>query len=261
MTVHPSAIISDRAEVDPGAEIGPFCVVEGHAKIGAGTVVESNARIGNPHGRVEIGRDNLIQHGAVLGGPPQDIGYTDGETSLTIGDRNRIGEYVSINTGTEKGGGVTRVGSDNFIMAYSHFGHDCQVADHVIVTNGSQVAGHVVIEHHAMLAGLVGVTQFVRIGAYAFLTAGSFANKDIVPYTIAQGHWAAPKAVNKVGLKRAGIGASERRDIGKAVRLLMDNALTVEEVLSLIEEQCAASEAVAHFRDFVSSSERGVARW
>lgn len=260
MTIHATAIVSDRADIHPEAIIGPFCVIEGRVSVGAGTVVESNARIGNPYGHVDIGRDNFIQHGAVLGGPPQDLAYAETDTALLIGDRNRIGEYVSINTGTDKGGGVTRLGNDNFIMAYSHFGHDCQVEDHVIVTNSSQIAGHVTVEHHAMLAGVVGVTQFVKIGAYSFLTAGSFANKDIAPYTIAHGHWAVPRAVNKIGLKRAHFDGRERSNIGKAVRLLLDTGLKIEDVLARIEEECAPSPQIEHFSAFLANSERGVAR-
>ena len=165
-----------------------------------GTVVESHARIGSRYGRVTIGADNRIQHGAVLGGPPQDLGYDGGAyTALTIGSHNRIGEFVSINVGTAKGGGVTRVGDHNFIMAYTHIGHDCQLADHIIIVNGAQFAGHVTIEHHALVSGLTGVTQFTRLGAYSFMAAGAFANKDIVPFTIAEGHWATPRAINRVG--------------------------------------------------------------
>lgn len=253
--------MSDRAKISADVEIGPYCVIEGEVEIGAGTVIESNARIGSRYGRVKIGTENHIQHGAVLGGPPQDLGYKGGAyTELTIGSHNRIGEFVSINVGTAKGGGVTRIGDHNFIMAYSHFGHDCQIADHVIIVNGSQFAGHVTIEHHALVSGLVGVTQFTRLGAYSFTAAGAFANKDIVPYAIAEGHWAVPRAINRVGLKRAGFDADERRNLDTALRIVLDRTLTIEEVAQRIEAECAPSAQIAHLLAFIRSSERGIAR-
>jgi UDP-N-acetylglucosamine acyltransferase len=261
LSIHPSAIVSGRAKISAAAEIGPYCVIDGEVEIGAGTVVESNARIGSRYGRVKIGAENHIQHGAVLGGPPQDLGYKGGAyTELTIGSHNRIGEFVSINIGTAKGGGVTRVGDHNFIMAYSHLGHDCQVADHVIIVNGSQFAGHVTIEHHALISGLVAVTQFTRLGAYSFLAAGAFANKDIVPFAIAEGHWAVPRAINRVGLKRAGFDAAERRNLDTALRFVLDRALTIDEVTKRIAAECVDSPQIAHLLEFIRNSERGIAR-
>lgn len=261
MTIHPTATVGADAKIAADAVIGPYCVIVGDVEIGPHTEIESHARIGSRFGRVRIGAHNLIQHGAVLGGPPQDLGYLAGEgTELAIGDHNRIGEFVSISLGTAKGGGVTRVGDHNFIMAYAHLGHDCRLEDHIVVTNGAQFAGHVTIEHHALVSGLTGVTQFCRLGAYSFLAAGAFANKDIAPYTIAEGHWATPRAINRVGLKRAGIDAAERRNIDAAVRLLLDRSLTIEQVASSVEEQCAPSPQIAHFLSFLRSSDRGLAR-
>jgi UDP-N-acetylglucosamine acyltransferase len=261
MSIHPSATVSRRAIVADDAEIGPYCVLEGEVEIGAGTVVESGARIGSRYGRVKIGARNHIQHGAVLGGPPQDLGYEGGAyTALEIGDDNRIGEFVSINLGTEKGGGVTRVGNDNFIMAYTHIGHDCQLAEHIVIVNGAQFAGHVHIEHHALVSGLTGVTQFTRLGAYSFLAAGAFANKDIAPFTIAEGHWATPRAANRVGLKRAGFDAAERKNIDGAVRLLLDRSLKIDEVVAQIEKECSPSPQISHLVKFLTSSDRGIAR-
>jgi UDP-N-acetylglucosamine acyltransferase len=261
LSIHPSAIVSAAAKIDPTAQIGPYCIVDGEVTIGAQTIVESHARIGSRFGSVTIGAHNHIQHGAVLGGPPQDLGYLAGDyTALTIGSHNRIGEFVSIHVGTKKGGGVTRLGDHNFIMAYVHIGHDCQFADHIVVTNGTQFAGHVTVEHHALVSGLAGVTQFVRLGCYSFLTAGSFANKDIAPYTIAEGHWASPRALNRVGLKRAGFDAAERRNLERALRYLLDRSLTAEDVAAQIEEHCAPSAAIVHLIGFIRTSERGLAR-
>ena len=262
MSIHSSAIVSDRANIAPDAEIGPYCIIEGEVEIGAMTVVESHARIGSRFGRVTIGAHNHIQSGAVLGGPPQDFGYkaSDTYTALEIGSHNRIGEFVSINIGTVKGGGVTRIGHHGFIMAYTHIGHDCRLADHVVLVNGAQLAGHVTIEHHALVSGLTGITQFTRIGAYAFMAAGAFANKDIPPFTIAEGHWATPRAINRVGLKRAGFDAAERRNIDRAIRLLLERTLTIEEVVARIGTECDASPQIAHLLEFLRTSERGIAR-
>jgi UDP-N-acetylglucosamine acyltransferase len=262
LSIHPSATISSRAEIAPDAEIGPYCVIEGEVSIGAHTLVESHARIGSRYGRVAIGAHNHIQHGAVLGGPPQDLGYQAGGayTELTIGSHNRIGEYVSVSLGTPKGGGVTRIGDHNFIMAYTHIGHDCQLAEHIVIVNGAQFAGHVTIEHHAMVSGLTGVTQFTRLGAYSFLVAGAFANKDIAPFTIAEGHWATPRATNRVGLKRAGFDPAERRNIDAAIRVLLERELTMDEVVAEIERDCAPSPQIAHLVKFLTTSRRGIAR-
>jgi len=261
LSIHPTAIVSERARIDAEATIGPYCVIEGEVIIGARTQIESHARIGSRYGRVTIGDDNHIQHGAVLGGPPQDLGYGGGDyTELAIGNDNRIGEFVSINVGTVKGGGVTRVGNHNFIMAYTHIGHDCQLGDHIVIVNGAQFAGHVTIEDHALVSGLTGFTQFTRIGAYSFMAAGAFANKDIAPYTIAEGHWAAPRAVNRVGLKRAGFDAAERRNIDTAIRILLMRSLTIGEVIARIEEECRVTPQIEHLVNFLRTSERGVAR-
>jgi len=258
--VHPTAIVSATAEIASSATIGPYCVIEGDAVIGDDTVIESHARIGSAYGRVRIGAQNLIQCGAVLGGPAQDYSYGEGRTELVIGNGNRIGEYVSISLGTKKGGGITRVGDRCFIMAFAHLGHDCQIADHVVITNATQLAGHIVVEHHALLSGLVGVTQFVRIGAYSFLVAGAFANKDILPYTIAEGHWAQPKAVNKVGLKRAGFGPEQRKNIENAVRIVLDRSARMDEIVGRIRAECEQDDAVRHLVEFIEKSGRGVAR-
>ncbi|MBN1240682.1 MAG: acyl-ACP--UDP-N-acetylglucosamine O-acyltransferase [Gammaproteobacteria bacterium] len=261
MKVHASAAVSKDADISPDAEIGPFCVIEGRVSIGAGTVVESHARIGSRFGSVTIGERNFIQNGAVLGSPPQDLGYDSGYySSLAIGDDNRIGEYVTVSLGTEKGGGVTRIGSGNFLMAYVHVGHDCELGNDIVITNLSQLAGHVTIEDHALLSGHTGVTQFVRLGAYSFLVGGSYANKDVPPFTIAEGYWATLRATNRVGLKRAGFEPAERRNVDQAVRILLDGSTTVAAALERIRGECAPSPQIERLVSFVESSQRGIAR-
>jgi UDP-N-acetylglucosamine acyltransferase len=260
LSIHSTAIISAQARIDASAEIGPFCVIEGEVEIGPRCVIESHARIGSRFGRVRLGSDNFVQCGAVLGGPAQDYSFAAAATELVIGNHNRLGEHCSISLGTEKGGGRTLLGDHNFIMAYAHLGHDCQLEDHIVITNGTQLAGHVTVGHHALLSGLAGVTQFVRLGAFSFLVAGSFANKDIPPFTIAEGHWAVPKAVNKVGLRRAGFDGAARKRIEAAVRTLLDRSLTMDEVIARIRADNGEDTAVQQLLGFLESSERGVAR-
>ena len=260
MNIHPTAIVSAEAAISPEAEVGPYVVITGSVQIGPHTIVESHARLGSPHGEVVVGAHNLIQAGASLGGPPQDWSYKGGHTQLIIGDHNRIGEGASVNLGSEKGGGITRVGDRVFVMANAHIGHDCQVGDDVVLTNLTQLAGHVVVEPSVTLGGAVVVTQFVRLGMSSFLAAGAFVNKDILPYTIAEGNWAVPKALNKVGLKRAGLSEAELRNLDRAVRLLLKRSLTVREALEKIGTDCEADAHVKHLTRFVSLSKRGVAR-
>ena len=260
MSIHPTAIVSAEATVSPEAEVGPYVVITGSVRIGPHTIVESHARLGSPHGEVVVGAHNLIQSGATLGGPPQDWSYKGGHAQLIIGDHNRIGEGASLNLGSEKGGGITRVGDRVFVMANAHIGHDCQVGDDVVLTNLAQLAGHVVVEPNVIVGGVVAVTQFVRLGKSSFLAAGAFANKDILPYPIAEGNWAAPKALNKVGLRRAGLPEPELRNLDRAVRLLLKRSLTVREALEKIGTDCEADAHIKHLTRFVSSSKRGVAR-
>ncbi|MFL2546467.1 MAG: acyl-ACP--UDP-N-acetylglucosamine O-acyltransferase [Candidatus Rariloculaceae bacterium] len=260
MKIHPTAIVSEQAEVSPDAEIGAFSVLDGDVTVGAHTVIDSHVRIGSRFGRVAIGKHNYIQSGATLGGPPQDWSYGEGQTSLEIGNHNRIGEGASLNLGSQKGGGATRIGDNNFIMAYAHVGHDCRIADEVVLTNLTQLAGHVEIQRGAVLSGLVAVTQFARLGEYSFIAAGAIVNKDIIPYTIAEGRWAAPKATNKVGLKRAGQSADETREIDRAIRLVLRRSLTIDEALEKIRADCESNPRIEHLIRFIGASDRGVAR-
>jgi UDP-N-acetylglucosamine acyltransferase len=260
LNIHPTAIVSDGAEVSAQATVGPYSVIAGKVRIGAHTVIESHVRIGGDFGEVCIGPHNYIQSGATLGGPPQDWSYQGAQTKLEIGDHNRIGEGASVNLGSAKGGGVTRIGNDTFIMASSHVGHDCQIGNGVVLTNLVQLAGHVVVEDKCIVSGLAAATQFVRLGRLSFVAAGAIANKDILPYAMAEGHWAVPRATNKVGLKRAGFSAAEIREVDQALRLLLDRALPVSEALSRISAWASKSPAIEHLLEFVTASERGIAR-
>ncbi len=260
MNIHPTALVSEHAQISSEAEIGPYSVIDGDVEIGAHTIVESHVRIGSRFGTVVIGEHNFIQSGAALGGPPQDWSYKDSRTRLELGHHNRVGENASLSLGSQTGGGVTRVGNNTFIMAYAHVGHDCQIADEAVLTNLSQLAGHVVIERGVVVSGAVGVTQFVRLGEYSFVAAGAMVNKDILPYTIAEGHWAVPKATNKVGLKRAGDTADEIREVDRAIRIALKKNLTFDEALEKIDVECSTNTRIEHLVDFIKTADRGIAR-
>ena len=260
MSIHPTAIISDEAEIAADATIGPFCVVTGKVRIGAGTVVEAHARIGSPFGEVTIGRENYIQGGAALGGPPQDWTYREAYTRLEIGDHNRIGENATIHLGTAKQEGVTRIGNHTYLMAYTHVAHDCNVQDHALMINLAQLGGHSIVEPRAVVGGIVAVSQFVRIGRLSFTALGAMANKDILPFTIAEGHWAVPKATNKIGMRRAGYEPDEIREVDRAVRILLDRRLTIAEAIERVRENGEPGPAVSQLLEFAATSKRGLAR-
>ncbi len=260
VSIHPTAIISDQADIASDVEIGAYTLIDGDVSIAAGNVVDSHVRIGSRFGKVTIGERNYIQSGATLGGPPQDWSFENELTRLEIGDGNRIGEYASLNLGSQKGGGVTRLGNGAFIMAYSHVGHDSQIGDDVVLTNLAHLAGHVSVGHGAVVGGMTAITQFARIGQWAFVAAGALVNKDILPFSIAEGQWATPRATNKVGLKRAGFGASEVQEIDKAIRILKRRGSTLEEAAMRIREDCEVNDHVDELLSFIESSERGIAR-
>lgn len=260
MRVHPTSIIGKEVELGPDVEVGPFSVIQGRVKIRKGTKVDSHVSIGNPYGSIEIGEDNHILSGAVIGGPPQDLSYKSEPTSLIVGDRNIIREFTTINCGTVKGGGVTRIGHDCMLMAYVHVAHDCQIGHHVVVANTTQFAGHVEVGDYARIGGMVGLVQFIRIGRYAYVGGGSSVNKDVLPFTIAEGHWARVRAANKVGLSRAGFSKEEIDNIYRAVRLFIMGDRTSEEAVAKIKEECSMTEPVQHLLDFILTSKNGVAR-
>ncbi len=260
MSIHPTAIVPDDALISPEAEIGPFSVVAGKVEIGAHTVVESHVRLGSPYGEVIIGEHNHIQSGSVVGGPPQHRDYRDDCGRLVIGHHNRIGEGATLNLGSKSGGGVTTVGDRVFLMASTHVGHDCRLAHDVVLTNLSHLGGHVEVQRNAVIAGMVAVTQHVRIGEFAFVAARSGVNKDILPYTVAEGRWATSRAVNRVGLQRAGIPAAALRNIRRAIKRLLTTSLTVEDALKAIDEECEADDWIRRLSEFAASSRRGLAR-
>ncbi|MCA1334272.1 acyl-ACP--UDP-N-acetylglucosamine O-acyltransferase [Pseudooceanicola marinus] len=215
--VHPSAHVEDGAEIGPGARIGPFCHIGAKAVIGPRVELMSHVVV---QGRTEIGEETLVHPFAVLGGIPQDLKFKGEETSLVIGKRNRIREHVSMNTGTEGGGGVTRVGDDGLFMAGSHVAHDCQVGNHVIIVNNAALAGHCVIEDEVIIGGLSGVHQWVRIGRGAIIGAVTMVTNDVIPHGLVQAPRGHLDGLNLVGLKRRGVARSDITALRAAFQML-----------------------------------------
>lgn len=257
MAIHPTSVISKEAEIGKNVEIGPFCVIKGRVRIGDGCVLESHVTLGNEWGSVELGKNNRLSSGAAVGGPPQDLSYKGEPTRLVIGDNNIIREFATLNCGTAKGAGVTTIGSHCMIMAYAHVAHDCHLGDHVVIANSNQLAGHVTLEDHVKTGGMCGFNQFVRIGKHSFIAGDSAVNKDVAPFTIAQGKYAVMRACNRIGLERAGYDKEEVEAVNRAVRIITKGDGTIEEALARIATECKTTPLVQYFVDFVKTSVAG----
>ncbi|MCB0364744.1 MAG: acyl-ACP--UDP-N-acetylglucosamine O-acyltransferase [Bdellovibrionaceae bacterium] len=260
MSIHPTAILSDKTEVADGVKIGPYVVTRGRVKIGKGTVIDNHVTIGTDSGIVEIGENNHFLAGAVVGSPPQDLTYRGEATKLILGDRNTVREYCTLNLGTAKGGGVTRIGDDCLLMAYVHVAHDCHIKNKVVIANSAQFAGHVTVEDHVKIGGGCLFSQFITLGEYCYIAGDTAVNKDIIPYCIAYGNFATIRATNKIGLERAGFSKDEVENIHRAIRLVIKGGHTLGEALVKIEETCTPSDHIKRILDFIHKSERGIAR-
>lgn len=259
--IHPTAIIDKSVELGEGVKVGPYSILKGRTRIGRETIIGSHVVVGSENTIVEIGEHNSFENGAVVGGPPQDLSYKNEPTKLIIGHKNQFREFVTINCGTTKGGGVTRIGNECMLMAYVHVAHDCQIGDHAIIANLTQFAGHVIIEDHVRIGGICGLVQFTRVGRYAYVGGASNVRKDVLPFSIAEGNdMARVRATNKIGLQRAGFSKEEVEDINRAIRSLVVGGRTIEEALKKINEECSQSEPIKHLVNFIKTSETGVAR-
>ena len=256
-TIHPSAVVHPKAEIADGVEIGPFCVVGEHVKIGKGTKLLHNACI---EGHTTIGEDNEIGSFAVIGGKPQDLKYKNEPTKLVIGDRNQFREYVTVNTGTVTGTGVTKIGSDCLIMAYCHVAHDCELGDHVILANYTGLSGHVILEDWVILSGMCGISQFLRVGKHAFVGGMTGIRKDIAPYVIAVGDPAQVRGLNLVGLKRRGFDGERLKSVQDAYKIYFDSGLEKDQAVRELDQKFASQADVKYFVDFIRKSENGITR-
>ena len=255
--IHSSALVDSSARLASGVRVGPGCVIGPRAEIGEGTWIGAHVVI---DGRIRIGRNNKIFHFASLGAPPQDKKYADEDTAVEIGDGNTIREYVTINRGTALDAGVTRVGSDNWIMAYVHFAHDCQIGSHTIFANACQLAGHVTVGDWAIFGATTLVHQFVHVGAHAFTGMGTYLAQDLPPYVKAAGNMARPYGINSEGLRRRGFSADAIAGRKRAYKTLYRSGLLLEDAKRELEAQAARCPPVALFVDFLKNSQRGFIR-
>ncbi len=263
MTIHSSAIIEAGAQLGIGVSIGPFCTV------GAGVVLGDGCQLGaNVHlsGATQIGPGNVFHSGAVIGGVPQDKKYRGEPTELIIGARNTFRECVTANVGTVQDGGVTRIGDDNWIMAYVHIAHDCNVGNQVIMANCTQLAGHVDVGDWVILGGFTGIHQFCKVGAHAMTAISSVVLHDVPPYVMCSGNSASAHGINSEGLKRRGFSTEQITAIRAAYKILYKNGLTLEQAREALKTQLSTSSdeasttSLALLSNFLSHVTRGIVR-
>jgi UDP-N-acetylglucosamine acyltransferase len=252
--VHETAIVHDDADLGQGVTVGPFAIVGPCVRIGDGTEVGPRVLIERD---TDVGEDCFLANGAVLGTDPQDLKYQGERSVLKVGDRTVIREFATLNRGTAWSG-QTVVGTDCLLMAYSHVAHDCELGNHVILSNAVNMAGHVVIEDWAIVGGMTAIHQFVRIGAHAFVGGGSRVPQDVPPYCRIAGNPPKPYGLNAVGLERRGLSDDVRRALKQAYRILFQSKLKMSEALARAEREVDPIPEVGHLLSFIRSSERGV---
>ena len=256
MSVHPTAIIDPLAKIHPSCKIGPYCVIGPQVQLGEACHLVSHVAIEGPS---KIGADNGFFPFSSIGLAPQDITYAGEPTQLEIGDHNEIREFVTINRGTVKGGGVTRVGNYNLIMAYTHVAHDCVVGDRVILANAATLGGHVTVEDWAVVGAMCPVHQYVRIGAHSYIGGGTTITKDVLPFskTVAARDTHA-YGLNALGLERRGFSKERIRKIHHAYKVLLASKLNTSQALEKLRSEQHRGEDVEMLIRFIEASERGV---
>ena len=256
MNVHPTAIIDPQAKIHPSCKIGPYCVIGPQVQLGEGCHLVSHVTMEGPS---KIGADNGFFPFSSIGLAPQDITYAGEPTQLEIGDHNQIREFVTINRGTVKGGGVTRVGNHNLIMAYTHVAHDCVVGDRVILANAATLGGHVTVEDWAVVGAMCPVHQYVRIGAHSYVGGGTTITKDVLPFskTVAARDTHA-YGLNTLGLERRGFSKERIRKIHHAYKVLLASKLNTSQALKMLKAEPDGGTDVEMLIRFIESSERGV---
>jgi UDP-N-acetylglucosamine acyltransferase len=255
--VHATAQIAEGVKLGADVEIGAYSVIAADVEIGDGTVLGPHVVVNGP---TRIGRGNHIHAFASIGGDPQDKKFEGERSELVIGDRNRIREFVTINRGTGQGGGATRIGDDNWIMAYVHIAHDCQVGNHTVFSNNATLAGHVFIGNHVILSGFSGVHQFCRIGEHAFIGMGCLINGDVPPFVIMANEYGRPRGVNTEGLKRRGFSSERIAGIRRAYKALYMSGLQLSEAREELVRIAADSPDVATMVEFLEQAQRPIVR-
>ena len=255
--IHVTAIIDSKAELDTNVEVGPYSIIKENVSIGAGTVIGSHVVI-DPY--VTIGQDcHIFQH-AAIGAVPQSLKFKGEKTDVKIGRGTIVREFVTIHRGTEFGGGLTEIGEENFLMAYTHIAHDCITGENVIFANNATLAGHILVGNHATIGGLVAIHQFVRIGDYGYVGGKSAVVKDIPPYVIASGDRAKLHGLNSVGLKRHGFSQETLSLLKKAYRIIFRIGITLNEAIERVTAEVEQVPEVVNLIDFIKSSRRGITR-
>jgi UDP-N-acetylglucosamine acyltransferase len=254
--VHPTAIVASDAKLSDGVEIGPYCIIGDNVKIGKNTALASHVVIEE----AEIGQNCNIYPFTSIGLPPQDIRYKGEKTKVRIGDDNIIREYITIHRASVSGEGVTKIGNNNFLMAYVHIAHDCHLGNNIIMANATTLAGHVVVEDFAFIGGLVAVHQFARIGAHSMIGGFSAIPQDIPPYTTAAGERAKLYGLNTVGLKRRNFSDLTISDLKKAYKILFRSKYTLKEAIDKVKHDLGQSEEVKNFIEFIEKNKRGICR-
>ena len=262
MSIHATALVDPKAQLDSSVEVGPFAIVGPHVKIDEGTVISAYASV---LGRTTLGKRNRIFQHAVIGGPPQDKKYAGEPTELYIGSDNTFRECVTLSLGTVQDRGITRIGDNNWLMAYSHVGHDCEVGSHTVLANSVALAGHVVLGDYVILGGLAAVHQFVRVGAHAMAGGGSIILQDVPPFVLCQGYPAVPRGLNVEGLKRRGFSPQTIAQLKQAYKLLYRDGLTFDAAKQAIEALRASTDSesephIALFSSYLSQARRGIIR-
>ena len=259
--IHPTALIADGARLDPSVRVGPYAVIGANVTIGANTTIGAHCVI---EGHTTLGQDNRVFQFASLGGAPQDKKYAGEPTRLVIGDRNTVREFCTFNTGTTQDDGVTRIGDDNWIMAYVHIAHDCVVGNQTILANNATLAGHVQIGDYAIIGGLTGLHQFTQVGAHVMAGFASHISQDVPPFMMVDGNPLAVRGLNLEGLRRRGFSPERLSAIKQMHRLLYRQGLTLDAARSAIaalpEQHPQAAADIAAMLDFLNTSARGIAR-
>ena len=255
--IHPQAIVDPGAKIGKDVHIGAFSIIGPGVEVGDGTWIGPHVVIEGP---TRIGRNNKIYQFCSLGDAPQHLGYKGESTRLEIGERNIVREYCTFNRGTAGGGGVTRVGDDNFIMAYCHVAHDCHVGNRTIFANGTSLAGHVTVEDQVIFGGFSMIHQFCRVGAHVMTGISTVTFKDIPPYLLVAGNTAVPHGLNVRGLKRRGFSEEAIDALRQAYRILYKSDLRLNEAVARLELMTKTSPEVGHFVEFIRRSERGIVR-
>jgi UDP-N-acetylglucosamine acyltransferase len=255
--IHPTAIVSPRAELGDEVTVGPYSIIGDDVVIHDGVQIAAHSVIEGP---TEIGERTVIFPFACIGQIPQDLKYKGERSRVIIGRHNRIREYVTIHRGTEGGGGVTSIGDDNLLMVQAHVAHDCHLGNHIIMSNCAALAGHVVIEDHATLGAYVGVHQFCRIGKYAFIGGAAVVVKDALPYALSAGNHARCYGPNTIGLRRKGFTKEQLQAIDHAFHLLLSSKLNTTQAVEALRRELGGVPEIQYLINFIETSKRGVVK-